>query len=41
LDGHEMEKMNELNNEYGEIIGVVYGRANLEIGEVEDEVWEV
>ena len=34
-------KMDELNNEYGEIIGVVYGRADLETCEVEDEVWEV
>jgi len=36
-----MEKMDELNNECGEIIAVVYGRADLETGEVEDEVWEV
>ena len=40
-DGYEVKKMSELNDEYGEIIGVVYGRADLETCEVEDEVWEV
>jgi len=33
--------MGDIEDEYGEIIGVVYGRAELETGEVEDEVWEV
>jgi len=33
--------MDELNNEYGEIIAVVYGRADLETGEVEDEIWKL
>ena len=41
MDGYEVEKMDELNNECGEIIGVVYGKADLETCEVEDEVWEV
>ena len=41
MDGYRVEKMDELNNECGEIIGVVYGRADLETCEVEDEVWEV
>jgi len=40
-DRYGVLRMNELNNEYGEIIGVIYGRADLETCEVEDEVWEV
>ncbi len=34
--------MGDIEDEYGGIIGVVYGRVELETGEVEDdEVWEV
>ena len=33
--------MGDIEDEYGEIIGVIYGRGELETCEVEEEVWGI